>query len=96
MIIYNFIKKYYNDLLEKNITVFKYLKSEVNDEIYIKALTLYNEYANKYQRPTLILNEIIEDGIKYWEGSGRGYEFFEPITDFKSLFDGSNPSLCAI
>lgn len=48
MIIYNFIKKYYNDLLEKNITVFKYLKSEVNDEIYIKAFTLYNEYANKY------------------------------------------------
>ena len=48
-----------------------------------------NEYANKYQRPTLILNEIIEDGIKYWEGSGRGYEFFEPITDFKNYLNST-------
>lgn len=61
-------------------------KYEVN-----KNLTglIANEFANKYQRPTLILNEVIEDGIKYWEGSGRGYEFFAPIKDFKAYLNST-------
>lgn len=61
-------------------------KYEVN-----KNLTglIANELANKYQRPTLILNETWHDGVKYWEGSGRGYEFFEPIKDFRSYLNST-------
>lgn len=76
----------YNLLDDKILVVLLDKKYEVD-----KNLTglVANEYANKYQRPTLILNEIIEDGIKYWEGSGRGYEFFEPITDFKNYLNST-------
>lgn len=61
-------------------------KYEVN-----KNLTglIANEFANRFQKPTLILNEVIENGIKYWEGSGRGYEFFEPIKDFKAYLNST-------
>ena len=34
-----------------------------------------NQLAAKYQRPTLILQEMIRDGVKSWEGSGRSYNF---------------------
>lgn len=34
-----------------------------------------NQLAAKYQRPTLILQETIRDGVKSWEGSGRSYNF---------------------
>lgn len=47
-IIYDFIKTYYNELLEKNIYVFKYLKLKLNPNIYNKAIELYEEYSNKY------------------------------------------------
>lgn len=47
-IIYEFIKTYYNDLLEKRTDVFKYLKLKLNPNIYNKAVALYKEYASKY------------------------------------------------
>lgn len=34
-----------------------------------------NQLAAKYQRPTLILQEMIRNGVKSWEGSGRSYNF---------------------
>jgi len=75
-----------NLLNDKILVVLLDKKYEVN-----KNLTglIANEFANKYQRPTLILNEVIEDGIKYWEGSGRGYEFFAPIKDFKAYLNST-------
>lgn len=41
-----------------------------------KGLTglIANELANKYQRPTLVLNQIDTDKGVVWEGSGRGYD----------------------
>lgn len=84
-VINNLIEEH-NLLNDKILVVLLDKKYEVD-----KNLTglVANEYANKYQRPTLILNEVIEDGIKYWEGSGRGYEFFEPIVDFKNYLNST-------
>lgn len=75
-----------NLLNNKILVILLDKKYEVN-----KNLTglIANEFANKYQRPTLILNEVIENGIKYWEGSGRGYEFFAPIKDFKAYLNST-------
>ncbi len=44
MIIYNFIKTYYNELLEKNIEVFSMLEKQVRYDIYVKIIELYNYY----------------------------------------------------
>lgn len=43
-----------------------------------------NKIASKYQRPTLILSQVIKDGVICWEGSGRGYEKSR-LTDFRKF-----------
>ena len=43
-----------------------------------------NQMANKYMRPTLILNETFHNGIKYWEGSGRNFAN-SPLTHFRQF-----------
>lgn len=43
-----------------------------------------NQMANKYMRPTLIFNETIHNGIKYWEGSGRNFAN-SPLTQFRQF-----------
>jgi len=47
-IIYNFIKKNYNDLLNKNDQSLKELQSKLNPDIYNKIIKLYNENKTKY------------------------------------------------
>ena len=47
-IIFNFILKYYEDILNKNTEVFKKLKPYINDDLYNKIISLYEENKNKY------------------------------------------------
>lgn len=48
-----------------------------------------NELSNKYQRPTLILNEKTnEEGDKIWIGSARGYEKSR-LKDFRTFCENS-------
>jgi hypothetical protein len=46
-IIYNHIKKYQNELLNKNTNSFSILKQNIRKELFNKIVLLYNEY-NKY------------------------------------------------
>lgn len=48
ILIFNFIKYNYNDLLDGNIKVFNDLKNNINPVLYKKLLDLYIEYKNKY------------------------------------------------
>ena len=48
IIIYNFIKYNYNDLLDENIKVFEQIKDKINPVLYKKILNLYIEYKQKY------------------------------------------------
>lgn len=48
VIIYNFIKYNYNELLEKNIKVFESIKDKINPVLYKKLLNLYIDYKNRY------------------------------------------------
>lgn len=48
VIIYNFIKYNYNELLEKNIKVFESIKDKINPALYKKLLNLYIDYKNRY------------------------------------------------
>ena len=48
LIIYNFIKKYYLELLDKNTSSFVILKNNLNSDLYNKCIDLYKEYENKY------------------------------------------------
>lgn len=48
LIIYNFIKYYYNDLLNENIKVFETIKDKINPNLYKKLLDLYIDYKNRY------------------------------------------------
>lgn len=41
--------------------------------------------ANYWGRPTAILNEVVRDGVTYWEGSMRGAPHI-PITDTRQMF----------
>ena len=43
-IIYNFILKYYNDLLNKDDTPLIKLKDHLNKDLYNKIISLYNTY----------------------------------------------------
>ena len=47
-IIYNYIKKYYNELLEGDTNSFTILKQNLRKELFNKIALLYNEYASKY------------------------------------------------
>lgn len=46
--VYNFIKYYYNDLLDENIKVFENIKNKINPNLYKKLLNLYIDYKQKY------------------------------------------------
>ncbi len=48
IIVYNFIKYKYNDLLDKNIKVFEEIKDKINPVLYKKLLNLYIDYKNRY------------------------------------------------
>lgn len=48
IIIYDFIKYRYNDLLDKNIKVFDEIKGKINPVLYKKLLNLYLDYKNRY------------------------------------------------
>ena len=45
-IIYNHIKKYYNELLNKDTRSFQVLKKALRKELYQKIIVLYNTYKN--------------------------------------------------
>ena len=47
-IIYNYIKKYYKELLEGNTNSFTILKQNLRKELFNKITLLYNEYTSKY------------------------------------------------
>ena len=48
LIIYNFIKYYYNDLLDENIKVFEVIKNKISPKLYKDLLNLYIDYKQKY------------------------------------------------
>lgn len=48
IIIYNFIKYYYNDLLDENIKVFEEIKNKISPNLYKTLLHLYIDYKQKY------------------------------------------------
>ena len=68
---------------EKNLLDNKILIIKLNQTMAVeKTLTglIANQLMAKYQRPVLILNQVVsDDGVISWEGSGRGYD--------KSKFD---------
>jgi len=48
LIIYQFIKDYYQDLLMKNDKVLALLKDKINKELYNELVSLYQKLVNKY------------------------------------------------
>ena len=48
VIIYQFIKYHYEDLLNENIKVFEELKGKIHPVLYKQLLNLYIEYKQKY------------------------------------------------
>ena len=48
IIIYQFIKYNYKELLNQNIKVFEKIKDKINPNLYKKLLVLYIEYKQKY------------------------------------------------
>lgn len=48
IIIYQFIKYNYKELLNQNIKVFEEIKNKINPNLYKKLLVLYIEYKQKY------------------------------------------------
>lgn len=71
-----------NIIAEKNLLDNKILVIKLNESMAVeKTLTglIANQLMAKYQRPVLLLNKVITDGVVSWEGSGRGYD--------KSKFD---------
>ncbi len=46
MIIYKYLKKYYNELLDKNTESFGILKKSLRSDLYDKLVELYNYYKN--------------------------------------------------
>ena len=71
-----------NIIVEKNLLDNKILVIKLDESMAVeKTLTglIANQLMAKYQRPVLLLNKVITDGVVSWEGSGRGYD--------KSKFD---------
>jgi single-stranded-DNA-specific exonuclease len=56
------------DLLKNPILIIQFEHSSVNENL---TGLIANQIAAKYNRPTLILNEVYVDGVRYWRGSGR-------------------------
>ncbi len=48
LIVYQFIKYHYHDLLDQNIKVFEEIKEKINPNLYKKLLHLYIDYKQKY------------------------------------------------
>ena len=48
IIIYDFIKYNYNDLLNENIKVFESIRNKINPNLYKQLLNLYIDYKQKY------------------------------------------------
>ena len=48
IIIYQFIKYHYHELLDQNIKVFEEIKEKINPNLYKKLLHLYIDYKQKY------------------------------------------------
>lgn len=47
-IIFDFILKYYEDILNKNTKIFEKLKPKISNSLYDKIISLYEENKNKY------------------------------------------------
>jgi len=48
LIVYDFIKNNYNNLLEQDINVFLKIKGRIRPELYKQLINLYIEYKQKY------------------------------------------------
>lgn len=48
IIVYQFIKYHYNDLLDQNIKVFEEIRNKINPILYKRLLNLYIDYKQKY------------------------------------------------
>ena len=48
LIVYNFIRKNYLELLDENINVFLEIKNEISTDLYKTLLNLYIDYKQKY------------------------------------------------
>lgn len=48
IIVYQFIKYHYNDLLDQNIKVFEEIRNKINPNLYKRLLNLYIDYKQKY------------------------------------------------
>jgi single-stranded-DNA-specific exonuclease len=73
-------------LLNNKILVIKLDQDHTID----KNLTglIANELMSKYQRPVLLLNQVIDNGKITWEGSGRGYDKSK-LRDFRGFLEGT-------
>ena len=79
------------NLIEKqNLNDNKILLIQMEQEVD-KNLTglICNQIMATYQKPVLILNKTNEDGITYWEGSGRGVGNSK-LDDFRNFIVSSN------
>lgn len=78
-LIEDFIQK--EKLLDFKILIIKLEQFSIN-----RGLTglIANKLANKYHRPTLVLNKCEEDDEIIWSGSARGYNN-SPIKDFRNF-----------
>jgi len=74
-----------NNLLDKKILIVQLPKATSCDRNLTGLIA--NVLMNKYQRPTLLLNETIdENGEVWWIGSGRGYSRCA-LHDFRGLLE---------
>ena len=48
IIVYQFIKYHYQDLLDENIKVFEEIRDKISPNLYKQLLNLYIEYKQKY------------------------------------------------
>lgn len=48
LVVYQFIKYHYNDLLDENIKVFEEIRDKLSPTLYKKLLSLYIDYKQKY------------------------------------------------
>jgi hypothetical protein len=48
LIVYNFIKDNYNELLNENISVFEKIRYKISPSLYKELLKLYIDYKQKY------------------------------------------------
>lgn len=72
-----------NKLLDHTLIAVKLSKTIAADKNLIGLIA--TQIANKYGHPTAILNEVIRDGVRYWEGSMRGAPNI-PIKDTRQMF----------